>query len=537
MAITARAQEAQWFVGVWSGGHTAIKGKETQYLDISLHIETVAGNDFTGYFKLLMPADTSVHLDIRLTGTIHHNYLTATFKEVLYKKDPPGTKWDTRCMGCGPGNYFYSIEDGKFILTTETKGCYKSCNGIAVYSRQMDEFDAKVQASLDTLVNNQKAVAAADIPVAQPPVVVLPPVKQDTVVVTKPAPVVDTTPVVKTKVVPVDTVVTPPVVPVVKQEEPVVVKKIDPGAGTLMRPSMESLAVKKIVKPASAGSIQPSAAFAGLAGMKPEPPVVVKKIDPGVGTVMRPTMESLAVKKIVKPASAARLKPSDGLARLAKMKPQPPVVVAPKKDTVVAKVVPPVVVPKKDTVVAKVTPPVVPPEKPKKDTVVVAKVVPKVDTVKPKKDTVVIVPKPKDTVAVVKKTEPVVVPKKDTVAAVKPSQYEKRTDNMVQVYNVTTDSVTLRFYDNGVVDGDTISVFNNGQVLVSYLGLTSKAYETKIAVNKTEDNKIVFYAHNLGSFPPNTALVDIFSGKTKYSINVSSDLNVSSGIVIHFVKP
>ena len=99
---------------------------------------------------------------------------------------------------------------------------------------------------------------------------------------------------------------------------------------------------------------------------------------------------------------------------------------------------------------------------------------------------------------------------------------------------VNTDSIVLRVYDNGVVDGDIVSIIYNDQVVIDKLSLTARALEIKIPVNKSGTNSLVFHAHNLGEFPPNTAKLEIIYGKKKEELTVASDLTVSSTIdVVH----
>jgi hypothetical protein len=132
-------------------------------------------------------------------------------------------------------------------------------------------------------------------------------------------------------------------------------------------------------------------------------------------------------------------------------------------------------------------------------------------------------------------TQPVAKPAvKESIASQKQEVYEKRETKLVKTYIVTTDSVLLRVFDNGAIDGDTVSVFYNDVVVINRLGLTSRAFEINIPVNKTGDNKVVLYAHNLGEIPPNSALLEIYSGKRVYSLNVTSDLTTSSGIVLTY---
>jgi hypothetical protein len=104
-------------------------------------------------------------------------------------------------------------------------------------------------------------------------------------------------------------------------------------------------------------------------------------------------------------------------------------------------------------------------------------------------------------------------------------------------YVMNTDSVEIRFMDNGIVDGDTISVFYNGQLIVPKLGLKEKPYIIKIPLYQAYPNRLVIYAESLGSFPPNTALVRIIAGKKEESFLLSSSMSKSGSIELYSPQP
>jgi hypothetical protein len=115
-----------------------------------------------------------------------------------------------------------------------------------------------------------------------------------------------------------------------------------------------------------------------------------------------------------------------------------------------------------------------------------------------------------------------------------PAGYAERKKNIIRTLVVNTDSVLLRVYDNGIVDGDIVSVVYNDNVVIDKLSLTTHAVEVKIAVNPSQTNTLVFHAHNLGLYPPNTAKLEILYGNKKEELTVSSDLTVSSVIdIVH----
>ena len=142
-----------------------------------------------------------------------------------------------------------------------------------------------------------------------------------------------------------------------------------------------------------------------------------------------------------------------------------------------------------------------------------------------------------DTQSVVINTKPVVskpvVP--DSFSAL-PKGYSERKVNVIRTIPVDTDSITIRVYDNGVVDGDVVSVVYNDKVVIDQLSLISKAFVIKIPVKASGNNTLVFHAHNLGEFPPNTAKLEILYGAKKEELTISSDYTVSSSINIVFDK-
>ncbi len=224
---------------------------------------------------------------------------------------------------------------------------------------------------------------------------------------------------------------------------------------------------------------------------------------------------------VVKPAPAKPAEPV--VVKIEPVKVTPPVVVKAEP----AKVTPPVVTkpaPVKATepVVVKATPPVKKPEPviikpapPKPAPPVVVKTEP-VKIITPP---VVVAPAPP-----VKKTDPV-----DATAAV---DVNKRKVETIQAVYFKSDSLELTLYDNGEVDGDTVSVVMNGQVIMPKVGLSTKAFKKTISTKDAGDSiQLIMYAETLGSLPPNTGLLIVYDGKDRYEIRFSGDMQKSSAIV------
>lgn len=89
--------------------------------------------------------------------------------------------------------------------------------------------------------------------------------------------------------------------------------------------------------------------------------------------------------------------------------------------------------------------------------------------------------------------------------------------------NVDTGQIRLDFYDNGVVDGDSITVLANNKVLVSNHKLSAKPATIFLRIDEHNTfQEIEMRADNLGSIIPNTALLIVTAGNKKYQLFLSS---------------
>ena len=113
------------------------------------------------------------------------------------------------------------------------------------------------------------------------------------------------------------------------------------------------------------------------------------------------------------------------------------------------------------------------------------------------------------------------------------SDLNKRSIETIQTVYFKTDSLMLTLYDNGEVDGDTVSVVVNGRVIMGKKGLSTKAItETLYLTPEMGDSlQMIMYAENLGTIAPNTGLLIIQDGKDRYEIRFSGDLTKNAAII------
>jgi len=113
------------------------------------------------------------------------------------------------------------------------------------------------------------------------------------------------------------------------------------------------------------------------------------------------------------------------------------------------------------------------------------------------------------------------------------AELAKRETEIIQTVAFKADSLVLTLYDNGEVDGDTVSVLLNGKVIMAKQGLSAKAITTTVHLNELSDSlQLVMYAENLGRIPPNSGLLILQDGVDRYSIRFSGDLQRNSGIIL-----
>lgn len=117
------------------------------------------------------------------------------------------------------------------------------------------------------------------------------------------------------------------------------------------------------------------------------------------------------------------------------------------------------------------------------------------------------------------------------------TNFEKRTNNVVKTIEIVNQSFKVDLYDNGDIDGDSISLFYNGKLLLSHKKLSDKPISLTLDANSGDNtNELTMYADNLGSIPPNTALMIVTDGDKRYEVRIASDLK-KSGVIRFVHKP
>jgi hypothetical protein len=134
------------------------------------------------------------------------------------------------------------------------------------------------------------------------------------------------------------------------------------------------------------------------------------------------------------------------------------------------------------------------------------------------------------------KPEPVPEPEPEPEADIKtsfrgtPTSINDRRVRRQGGVEISSPKVTLRLWDRGAVDNDTISLNVNGKWLVEKYRLNKTPRVFEVEFEPGANNYIILFAHNLGAIPPNTATLSIDDGKTTKTFKLKSSMNSCGSI-------
>lgn len=104
--------------------------------------------------------------------------------------------------------------------------------------------------------------------------------------------------------------------------------------------------------------------------------------------------------------------------------------------------------------------------------------------------------------------------------------------SLIREVIVDAPEAELQVFDNGIVDGDAITLTDNGHPVFTNALLSTTALKYHIDNKETRSHDIGFVADNLGSIPPNTGLLVITANRQRWEINFSSDLSKTAYVRI-----
>ena len=113
-----------------------------------------------------------------------------------------------------------------------------------------------------------------------------------------------------------------------------------------------------------------------------------------------------------------------------------------------------------------------------------------------------------------------------------PSTLEGRPNEILGCVEITERSVSIEVWDHQTIDGDIVTIYANGQVIISNVELDGPA--NPVVVNYTFPNNgfnyIALVAQNEGDIPPNTCAVSIDG--TQFVLGANLQTNGAMNVVV-----
>ncbi len=143
----------------------------------------------------------------------------------------------------------------------------------------------------------------------------------------------------------------------------------------------------------------------------------------------------------------------------------------------------------------------------------------------------------------------VITPKIDTVSkmitgvkplpkfAPAPVVLKTRENALVREFETGPGEIQIKIYDNGEIDGDTVSIYHNNELIRSHIGLSQKPISINIGIDPSQPHhELIMVADNLGSIPPNTSVMIITTTSNRYEVFISSSKQKNAKVVFDLKK-
>ncbi len=113
-----------------------------------------------------------------------------------------------------------------------------------------------------------------------------------------------------------------------------------------------------------------------------------------------------------------------------------------------------------------------------------------------------------------------------------------RENKLAKKITTSSKQFSIDLYDNGTIDNDTIIVYDNKKLLVSKKRLSYKAIHLEFNLSEVmNEHEIIIVAHNMGTVPPNTALLVLKDGDRRQELFITSTNKINAKIIVSYTPP
>lgn len=119
----------------------------------------------------------------------------------------------------------------------------------------------------------------------------------------------------------------------------------------------------------------------------------------------------------------------------------------------------------------------------------------------------------------------------------KVAQRETDVQSLIEIAAAEKDSIRVDIYDNGEIDGDSVSLYFGNELLVNRKKITASPISFFVSLDK-KINPIAhlrLVAESLGSIPPCTALMIVTTKSKRYEVRLSSNFKKNATVEL-FLK-
>jgi hypothetical protein len=119
-----------------------------------------------------------------------------------------------------------------------------------------------------------------------------------------------------------------------------------------------------------------------------------------------------------------------------------------------------------------------------------------------------------------------------------PEVLTKRQNELAKSLVIHSPDVTIKIYDNGEIDDDSISVYLDKRLVLSNKKLTASALTVKLKMDEENpEHELVMVAENLGRIPPNTSLMIVEAGEQRFEIRITSTEQKNAVVRFRYEPP
>jgi len=128
------------------------------------------------------------------------------------------------------------------------------------------------------------------------------------------------------------------------------------------------------------------------------------------------------------------------------------------------------------------------------------------------------------------KSTPIIIPSKI-------AQRETDVQSLLEIAPRDKDSIKIDIYDNGDIDGDIVSLYQDNKLIVNKKTIMANALTFYVSLNKNLNpiSHLLLVAESLGSIPPCTAVMVVTTKSKRYEVRLSSNFTKNATVEL-FLK-